>query len=195
MEIYNNYKQRQTNFGSLKSIKYDHCYPDVYPKEMTKLFTTIKESKDFNDFFKKYDVDMFIKEDIDTRDLNMILKTTVPTNNGNNLYPEIKLVAKSKYYTEVYDGKKRTNYEPTSILINDLTKQVKNMEFSNLKSKLDKSLEKLKENENLNNLKKKEKAEFDKIEKNLLTGDSSYEGSTNFVNKLFVKVLSWLLDN
>ena len=62
MRIDNNYTQyRQPNFGRLKSIKYCNSnYLDLFPQETAELLRAVKESKAFNEFFKKYDVDMFI---------------------------------------------------------------------------------------------------------------------------------------
>ena len=196
MIIDNNYKYKHSNFGSLKSIKYsDKFYPEIYSEEVSKLLQSVKDSKAFNEFFKKYDVDMLIKEDKYTENLNMILKTTVPTNNGNNLYPKVKLAVNSKYFSGLYTGRKLTYTLSTNSLIDKLTEKVKNVTFSDLKTELDSSLKKLKEKENLNDLKQKHRAELDKIANSLLTEDS-HEGAKekNFIDKFFEKVLGWLLD-
>ncbi len=59
MRIDTNYRQRQPNFNSLKSIKYrKDYYPKIYPKEIAEILKTFKESKAFNQFFKQYNVDM-----------------------------------------------------------------------------------------------------------------------------------------
>ena len=195
MIIDNNYKYKHSNFGSLKSIKYSEFYSELYSEELSKLLQSVKDSKAFNEFFKKYDVDMLIKEDKYTEDLNMILKATVPTNNGNNLYPKVKLAVNSKYFSGLYTGRKLTYTLSTNSLIDKLTEKVKNVTFSDLKTELDSSLKKLKEKENLNDLKQKHRAELDKIANSLLTEDS-HEGAKekNFIDKFFEKVLGWLLD-
>ena len=66
---------------------------------------------------------------------------------------------------------------------------------NNLYLRLESFTKKLKEKENLNDLKQKHRAELDKIANSFLTEDS-HEGAKekNFIDKLFEKVLGWLLD-
>ena len=108
MRIDNNYTQKQPNFGRLKSIKYgnDICL-DLYPKEIAELLTTIKESKGFNKFFKQYDVDLFINNQIGKHAfVNMTLKTAVPEIKNPNLYPELKFGASADLKNKFNDSLK-----------------------------------------------------------------------------------------
>lgn len=194
MKIDNNYNHSQLNFGSLKSIKYSDTFlPDLYPQEITELLQSIKESKAFNEFLKKYDVDMLIKEDHHTNDLSLILKTAVPDTKGNKLYPKIKFIAEKNYYVELlsYKDKKIEYSHSTGELISKLKEKIKNTKFSDLKTELNSALEKLKENENLNDLNKKHIAELDNITSSLLSSNSSGDSKEkSFIEKL----LGWLLD-
>ncbi len=189
MKIDNDYKQRELNFGKLKSIEYGKgIFPDVYGKGYTEFMQAVKESKAFNKFFKQYDVDMFIKKDENSKDLCMILKTAVPKTYGNKWYPEINIVAESTYFSEIFSGKNLIGISTTDVLIDKLTEKIKKVTFLDLKSELDSSLRKLKEEENLANINKKYKAELDDITKSLLSSET--EGKN-----IFVKLLAWLLDN
>ena len=177
MRIDNNYTQRQPNFGSLKSITYQsHFNPDLYPEEFAKLLNTVKESKAFNEFFKQYDVDMYFHEwegPFKKDYIYMMLKTTVPKTKGNNLRPTL------------YLGADQGHNEPicsTYTLLNRLTKKIKNIEFSDLKYKLDDALKELEENEKEKNARTK----VDEITDNLLSPEKSEKKT------FFEKLFGWL---
>ena len=177
MKIDNNYTQRQQNFGSLKSITYQsHFNPDLYPEEFAKLLNTVKESKAFNEFFKQYDVDMYFHEGegpFKKDYIYMMLKTTVPKTKGNNLRPTL------------YLGADQGHNEPicsTYTLLNRLTKKIKNIEFSDLKYKLDDALKELEENEK----KKNARTKVDKITDNILSPEKSEKKT------FFEKLFGWL---
>ena len=174
MRIDNTYTQRQQNFGRLKSITYQsHFNPDLYPEEFAKLLNTVKESKAFNEFFKQYDVDMYFHEGegpFKKDYIYMMLKTTVPKTKGNNLRPTL------------YLGADQGHNEPicsTYTLLNRLTKKIKNIEFSDLKYKLDDALKELEENEK----KKNARTNVDEIADNLLSLGKPKK--KNFFEKLF----------
>ena len=173
MRIDNNYTQRQPNFGRLKSITYNHRFinPDFYPEEFAKLLNTVKESKAFNEFFKQYDVDMSFHgtPTFGAEYIYMKLKTTVPKTKGNNLRPEL-----------FFDAGKLNEFKPsTSTLLNRLIQKIKNIEFSDLKYKLDDALKTLEENEK----KKNTKTKVDEITDNLLSPEKSEKKT--FFEKLF----------
>ena len=177
MRIDNNYTQRQPNFGRLKSITYQsHFNPDLYPEEFAKLLNTVKESKAFNEFFKQYDVDMYFHEGegpFKKDYIYMMLKTTVPKTKGNNLRPTL------------YLGADQGHNEPicsTYTLLNRLTQKIKNIEFSDLKYKLDDALKELEENEK----KKNTKTKVDEITDNLLSPKKSEKKT------FFEKLFGWL---
>ena len=175
MRIDNNYTQyRQPNFGRLKSITYhEKLNPDIYPEEFAKLLNTVKESKAFNEFFKQYDVDMYFHEGegpFKKDYIYMMLKTTVPKTKGNNLRPTL------------YLGADQGHNEPicsTYTLLNRLTKKIKNIEYSDLKYKLDDALKELEENEK----KKNARTNVDEIADNLLSLGKPKK--KNFFEKLF----------
>ncbi len=141
MKIDSNYKQRGLNFGKLKSIKYDNgIFSDACDKGYADFMRVIKESKAFNEFFKQYDVDMFIKNDEQAKELCMILKTLIRRSLGNNLYPTIKINVEPTYFSKLL-GRGKTMRKPTiDALINKLTEKIKKVTFSDLKSELDNSL-------------------------------------------------------
>ena len=177
MRIDNTYTQRQQNFGRLKSITYQsHFNPDLYPEEFAKLLNTVKESKAFNEFFKQYDVDMYFHEGegpFKKDYIYMMLKTTVPKTKGNNLRPTL------------YLGADQGHNEPicsTYTLLNRLTKKIKNIEFSDLKYKLDDALKELEENEKEKNARTK----VDEITDNLLSPEKSEKKT------FFEKLFGWL---
>ncbi len=177
MRIDNNYSHRQPNFGRLKSITYQkHFNPDFYPEEMTKLLKTIKASKAFNDFFKQYDVDIYFAKGKDLFGKNyvdMMMETTVQKTEGNNCKPIL-----------LFDVQERDNEVicPTPELINRLTKKIKNIEFSNLKYKLDNSLKQVEEKEKM----EKQKMKLDSIVNSLLTqGAQESPKKKTFFEKLF----------
>ena len=181
MRIDNNYTQKQPNFGRLKSIKYgnDICL-DLYPKEIAELLTTIKESKGFNKFFKQYDVDLFINNQIGKHAfVNMTLKTAVPKTDGGNWYPELVIEAEASEKEAC----------PTQYLINRLTRKIEDVEFSDLKYGLDGKLKKLEKDEEHKNLDEIYRAEIDDITNSLL----SQEPTDAPKKKTFVdKWLGWL---
>ena len=177
MRIDNTYTQRQQNFGRLKSITYErHLNPDVYPEEFARLLNAIKESKALNEFFKKYDVDMYFHkgEGPFQKDyIYMMLKTTVPKTKGNNLRPTL------------YFGADQGLNEPicsTYTLLNRLTQKTKNIEFSDLKYKLDDALKELEENEKEKNARTK----VDEITDNLLSPGKTKKKT------FFEKLFGWL---
>ncbi len=178
MRIDNNYTQyRQPNFGRLKSITYhEKLNPDLYPEEFAKLLNTVKESKAFNEFFKQYDVDMYFHEgegSFKTSYVYMTLKTTVPKTKGNNLRPTL------------YIGADQGSKEPicsTYTLLNRLTQKIKNIEFLDLKYKLDDALKELEENEKKQNARTK----VGEITDNLLSPEKSEKKT------FFEKLFGWL---
>ena len=178
MRIDNNYTQyRQPNFGRLKSITYQsHFNPDLYPEEFAKLLNTVKESKAFNEFFKQYDVDMYFHEGeaIFQREyIYMILKTKVPKTKGNNLRPTLYIGADQGFKEPICS---------TYTLLNRLTQKIKNIEFSDLKYKLDDAIKELEENEK----KKNTKTKVDEITDNLLSPEKSEKKT------FFEKLFDWL---
>ena len=177
MRIDNNYTQRQPNFGSLKSITYQsHFNPDVYPEEFAKVLKAIKESKAFNEFFKQYDVDMYFHEGeaIFQREyIHMILKTKVPKTKGNNLRPTLYIGADQGFKEPICS---------TYTLLNRLTQKIKNIEFSDLKYKLDDALKELEENEK----KKNTRTKVGEITDNLLSSEKSEKKT------FFEKLFGWL---
>ena len=185
MKIDNNYTQyRQPNFGRLKSITYhEKLNPDIYPEEIAELLRTIKESKAFNEFFKKYDVDMLfdtMRSSIDKKEyVNLTLETTVPKTKGNNWYPKIIF--------SVNDGNKETLYRWD--LINRLTQKIKDVEFSDLKMELDNLLKQLEVKEKGDNLQQKARAEIADITNSLLTQDLPVESKKK---TFFEKLFGWL---
>ena len=186
MKIENNYLQyRQPNFGRLKSIQYgESYYPDIYPEETARLLRTIKESKAFNEFFKQYDVDLFIDKGKyerykKTDFVNMTLKTAVPKTDGGNWYPELVIEAEASEKEAC----------PTQYLINRLTRKIEDVEFSDLKYGLDGKLKKLEKDEEHKNLDEIYRAEIDDITNSLL----SQEPTDAPKKKTFVdKWLGWL---
>ncbi len=181
MRIDNNYTQKQPNFGRLKSIKYgnDTCQ-DLYPKEIAELLTTIKESKGFNKFFKQYDVDLFINNQIGKHAfVNMTLKTAVPEIKNPNLYPELKFGASA-------DPKELVT---CYTLFRELTQTIKKLEFSDLKNKFNDSLKEMKELEYRAGKKDMYRAEVDDITNSLLTQDSPVESKKK---TFFEKLFGWL---
>ena len=181
MRIDNNYTQRQPNFGRLNSINYcNNTCRDLYPKEIAELLNTIKESKGFNKFFKQYDVDLFIDNNNGKHTFaNMTLKTTVSEIKDPNWYPELKFEASAK------PGEIVTS----SGLFNRLTQTIKKLEFSDLKNKLDDSLEEMKELEYRAGKKDMYRAEIDEITKSILTQDSP---ETPKKKTFFQKLFGWL---
>ena len=181
MRIDNNYTQRQPNFGRLNSINYcNNTCRDLYPKEIAELLKTIKESKGFNKFFKQYDVDLFINNQIGKHAfVNMTLKTAVPEIKNPNLYPELKFGASA-------DPKELVT---CYTLFRELTQTIKKLEFSDLKNKLDDSLKEMKELEYRAGKKDMYRAEIDEITKSLLTQDSP---ETPKKKTFFQKLFGWL---
>lgn len=181
MRIDNNYTQRQPNFGRLNSINYcNNTCRDLYPKEIAELLNTIKESKGFNKFFKQYDVDLFINNQIGKHSfVNMTLKTAVPEIKNPNLYPELKFGASA-------DPKELVT---CYTLFRELTQTIKKLEFSDLKNKLDDSLKEMKELEYRAGKKDMYRAEIDEITKSLLTQDSP---ETPKKKTFFQKLFGWL---
>ena len=177
MRIDNTYTQRQQNFGRLKSITYqNHFNPSIYPEEFARLLNAIKESKALNEFFKKYDVDMYFHkgEGPFQKDyIYMMLKTTVQKTKGNNLRPTL------------YFGADQGLNEPicsTYTLLNRLIQKTKNIEFSDLKYKLDDAIKELEENEKEKNARTK----VDEITDNLLSLEKSEKKT------FFEKLFGWL---
>ena len=185
MRIDNNYTQyRQPNFGRLKSIKYCNSnYLDLYPQETAELLRAVKESKAFNEFFEKYDVDMLLdmgEYSISKKKYaDLTLKTRVPKPEGNNWYPEIIFEAKEEDKGIYYKWE----------LINILTRKIKEVEFSNLKYNLEHSLEKLAQEEQNDKLNKKARAQIDDITNSLLRQDSPVESKKK---TFFEKLFGWL---
>ena len=184
MRIDNNYTQyRQPNFGRLKSIKYgDSDYLKFYPKETSKLLRTIKESKAFNEFFEKYDVDMLLdmgRSSINKKDCVELTLTTVPKTGGNNWYPEIIYRAE--------EGNKENLYRCE--LINILTRIIKDVEFSDLKRRLESSLEPLTNMEQMRESDKKARAQIADITNSLLTQKAPVESKKK---TFFEKLFGWL---
>lgn len=185
MRIDNNYTQyRQPNFGRLKSIKYgDSGYLNLWPKETSKLLRTIKESKAFNEFFEKYDVDMLLNTGISSINkkhyVNLTLKTTVPKTEGNNWYP--KIIYKAE------EGNKEILYNCE--LVDRLTRIIKDVEFSDLKRRLECSLEHLTSMEQMRKSDKKARAEIANITNSLLTQDLPVESRKK---TFFEKLFGWL---
>ena len=166
MRINNSYTQyRQPNFGRLKSIKFNsRMYLELYyPEEIAKLLRTIKESSAFNEFFKKYDVDLFINKGKHIQNyVDLSLTTTIQKTEGNNLTTNFVIRAE--------EGNNETCYN--SELLKRLTRIIKNVEYSDLKCKLEDSLKKLAEKEQRDKLEQKARAELDDIVNSLLTQDS-----------------------
>lgn len=181
MRIDNNYTQRQPNFGRLNSINYcNNTCRDLYPKEIAELLNTIKESKGFNKFFKQYDVDLFINNQIGKHSfVNMTLKTAVPEIKNPNLYPELKFGASA-------DPKELVT---CYTLFRELTQTIKKLEFSDLKNKLDDSLKEMKELEYRAGKKDMYRAEIDEITNSLLTQDSP---ETPKKKTFFEELFGWL---
>lgn len=177
MRIDNTSTQSQQNFGSLKSITYQrHFNPDLYPEEFTKLLNTIKESKAFNEFFKQYDVDMYFHEGegpFKKDYIYMMLKTTVPKTKDNNLRPTLYLGADQGLNEPICS---------TYTLLNRLIQKIKNIEFSDLKYKLDDALKELEENEKKKNARKK----IDKITNSILSAEKPEKKT------FFEKLFGWL---
>ncbi len=154
MKIDNNYTQKQPNFGMLKSIKYCRkINPDTYPKEITKLMRTLKESTAFNDFFNKYDVDLYLNANwilpIENDTVNLALKTKIPRTESVILYPELLFIAKKGIYDSDF-----------TLALKNLTKQVKKTKTSDLKDKLFKLITELEGKEKQNKLKEEYKVEI-----------------------------------
>ena len=190
MRINNSYTQyRQPNFGRLKSIKFNSSkYLDLYPEETAKLLRTIKESSAFNEFFKKYDVDLLLcmgtysLGEKNTDYVDLTLTTTVPKTEGNNWYPKFEFSAKK--------GDKEILFYHE--LINILTQRIKDVEFLDLKYKLEDSLRELAEKEQNDKLAQKARTETDDIINSLL----SQELTDAPKKKTFwVKLFDWLLLN
>lgn len=187
MRIDNNYTQyRQPNFGRLKSIKYCNSnYLDLYPQETAELLRAVKESKAFNEFFEKYDVDMLLdmgEYSISKKKYaDLTLKTRVPKPEGNNWYPRIIFEAKEEDKGIYYKWE----------LINILTRKIKEVEFSNLKYDLKHSLEKLTQEEQNDKLNKKARAQIDDITNSLLRQDS-HSPVESKEKTLFEKLFGWL---
>ena len=183
MKIDNNYTQRQQNFGRLKSITYKrHFNPDLYPEEFAEVLNTIKESKAFNEFFKQYDVDMCFYEEeglltgeglLKKDHIYMMLKTTVPKTKGNKLCPTLYLGADQGLDEPICS---------TYTLFNRLIQKIKNIEFSDLKYKLDDALKELEENEK----KKNARINVDKITNSLLSPEKPEKKT------FFEKLFGWL---
>ena len=179
MRIDNTYTQRQQNFCSLKSIKYwnDNCR-NRYPKEFAELLNTIKESKAFTEFFQKYDVDVsFNKREnlFGSNSVSMKLDTMVKSPEGKNHNPILSF---------------GVNGRDDASLINKLTQKIKNIEFSDLKNKLDDSLKQIEAKEKMEKSKAKRTAmqiaNLDDITNSLLTQNSpEVPKKKNFFEKLF----------
>ena len=144
---------------------------------------TIKESKAFNEFFEKYDVDMLLNTGISSINkkhyVNLTLKTTVPKTDGNNWYP--KIIYKAE------EGNKENLYRCE--LINILTRIIKDVEFSDLKRELEASLEIEKRMEQIDKLNKKARAEIADITNSLLTQEAPVESKKK---TFFEKLFGWL---
>ena len=187
MRIDNNYTQyRQPNFGRLKSIKYNKfLYLPLYPQETAELLRAVKESKAFNEFFEKYDVDMLLdmgEYSISKKKYaDLTLETRVPKPEGNNWYPRIIFEAKEEDKGIYYKWE----------LINILTRKIKEVEFSNLKYNLEHSLEKLAQEEQNDKLNKKARAQIDDITNSLLRQDS-HSPVESKEKTLFEKLFGWL---
>ena len=181
MRIDNNYTQyRQPNFGRLKSTKYNNIYPDVYAEEIANLLRTIKESKAFNEFFNQYDLDIyFSKGEMLGKDyFSMTLKTEVPNKiNSNTNNPILFFSA---------DQRDDETICPTQYLINRLARKIKDIEFSDLKYKLDSEVKKLEEEEKNT---QKYRAEIDDITNSLISQNLP-EGSKK--KTFFEKLFGWL---
>ena len=177
MRIDNTYTQRQQNFGRLKSITYQsHFNPDLYPEEFARLLNAIKESKAFNEFFKQYDVDMYFHEGegpFQKDYIYMMLKTKVPKTKGNNLRPTLYIGADQGFNESICS---------TYTLLNRLIQKTKNIEFSDLKYKLDDAIKELEENEKEKNARTK----VDEITDNLLSPEKSEKKT------FFEKLFGWL---
>ncbi len=187
MRIDNNYTQyRQPNFGRLKSIKYCNSnYLDLYPQETAELLRAVKESKAFNEFFKKYDVDMFIGSKIKKYEpfsAYMILKTSIPKTKDRNWYPKLKFV--------VLENPKENLWSPED-LFNRLTQSIKKLEFSDLKNKLDNSLKQLEDSEKDKKISAMYRAKIDAITNRLHTQDS-HSPVESKEKTLFEKLFGWL---
>ncbi len=144
---------------------------------------TIKESKAFNEFFEKYDVDLLLdmgRSSINKKDcVELTLTTTVPKTGGNNWYPEIIYRAE--------EGNKENLYRCE--LINILTRIIKDVEFSDLKRELEASLEIEKRMEQIDKLNKKARAKIADITNSLLTQDTPVESKKK---TFFEKLFGWL---
>ena len=103
----------------------------------------------------------------------MILKTKVPKTKGNNLRPTLYIGADQGFKEPICS---------TYTLLNRLTQKIKNIEFSDLKYKLDDALKELEENEK----KKNTKTKVDEITDNLLLPEKSEKKT------FFEKLFGWL---
>ena len=184
MRISNNYAQKQPNFSSLKSIKYDKDYlPDLYPKEISELLKTLKESKAFNEFFKQYDVDLYFKREnfLDKKYFSMKLDTTIQKPEGNNYNPILSFIV-------LEDNEKAGS---TQYLINRLTQKIKNIEFSDIKKELDDSLKRIEDREVKETFNAKKnamyKSELDNTTMSLLSKTPETPKKT-----FFEKLFGWL---
>ena len=185
MRIDNNYTQyRQPNFGRLKSITYhEHLNPDIYPVEFAKLLKTVKESKAFNDFFQKYDVDV----DFDTGKkllsgrtyVRMTLNTAIPKTEDND--KKLRLVFEALWPDDRYIFLDK--------LLKNLTRAIKNTKSSDLKYKLYKALKDVEKKEKENNLQQKARAEIADITNSFLTQNSPEESKKK---TFFEKLFGWL---
>ena len=187
MRIDNNYTQRQPNFGKLKSINYCSMINlDTYPKEITKLVQTLKESTAFNDFFKKYDVDLYLKADwldpIRNDTVNLVLKTEIPQTESVILYPELIFTATKGIFDSNF-----------TLALKNLTKQVKKTETSDLQDKLFKLLKKLEEKEKQNKLKEEYEVGIVNLINDINSKKSINESqSTKTKKTFFEKLFGWL---
>ena len=175
MRIDNTYTQRQPNFGRLKSITYqNHFNPYIYPDQFATILKAIEESKALNEFFKKYDVDIYFHREVGTyreNDVYLMLKTTVPKTIGKNLHPTLFI-----------DANEGGNEPSIYNLLYGLARKIETIEFSDLKYKLDDALKALKEIEKRKNARTK----VDKI-KNSPPSPEKSEMET-----FFEKLFDWL---
>lgn len=182
MRIESTYTQRQQNFGSLKSIKYwnDNCR-NRYPKEFAELLNTIKDSKAFNEFFKKYDVNLsFNKREnfFGSNCVSMKLDTIVKGSEDNTYNPILSFGVVGK---------------DDASLINGLTQEIKNLKFIDLKNKLDNSLTQIEAKEKMEKSEAERTAmqiaKLDDITNSLLTQNSPEVPKKK---TLFEKLFGWL---
>ena len=190
MRIDNNYTQRQPNFGKLGSIKYDNWVtPKDYPKEITKLMQTIKESPAFNDFFQKYDVNLHLKTnffDFDivprVKNVSLILKTKI-TRTKDDWYPELLFKAQNRGFFDI----------DLTTAFDRLTKKIKKVKTSDLEDKLFKLLKEKEEKEKRKNLVKKCEVEIDKIINDINSGKVGNGAQpTKTKNNLFDRLFGWI---